>query len=71
MSTQPAVEGAVSRPLVRPAVVYPWAMVWRADLDHPGLRALHGAIDRLSAAHGWLRPPDGAWLPEPEATRAT
>jgi len=68
MSTQPPVEGAVRRPLVRPAVVYPWAMVWRADLDHPGLRALHGAIDALSAAAHWLRPPDGAWLPEPEAT---
>jgi DNA-binding transcriptional LysR family regulator len=69
MSTQPAVEGAVRRPLARPAVVYPWAMVWRADLDHPGLRALHGAIDALSAAEHWLRPPDGAWLPEPEATQ--
>jgi hypothetical protein len=68
MSTQPAVEGAVCRPLVRPAAVYPWAMVWRADLDHPGLTALLGAVDKLAAAEGWLRPPGDTWLPEPEAT---
>ncbi|WP_173054413.1 LysR family transcriptional regulator [Phytohabitans houttuyneae] len=70
LSTQPAVEGAVSRPLVRPVALYPWAMLWRADLDHPGLPALHAAVDKLSAAGGWLHRPDGAWLPDPEATRA-
>jgi hypothetical protein len=32
-------------------------MVWRADLEHPGLRALHDAIDVLTAARGWLRLP--------------
>lgn len=67
MTTQPAVPGGVLRPLVDPAALFPWAMIWRSDSDHPGLHALHRAVDELGGAEDWLATPDGAWLPEPEA----
>ncbi|MFB4289882.1 LysR family transcriptional regulator [Nonomuraea sp. ATR24] len=71
LTTQPAIPGAVLRPLVEPVAVFPWMMIWRADGDHPGLRALHQAVDDLAAAHDWLAAPDDAWLPEPEASQPT
>jgi DNA-binding transcriptional LysR family regulator len=67
MSTQPPVPGAVLRPVVDPVVLYPWSMIWRADLAHPALDALNAAIDEL-ATDAWLSIPDDAWLPEPEAS---
>ncbi|MFI0419034.1 LysR family transcriptional regulator [Spongiactinospora sp. 9N601] len=71
MTAQPAVPGAVRRPLVEPVAMFPWAMIWRTDADHPGLRALHQAADELAAAHGWLTAPPDAWFPEPEAASRT
>lgn len=68
MSTQPAVEGAVLRPLIEPAALFPWTMIWRAEFDHPGLRALHQAVDDLTSETDWLSTSEGAWLPEPEAS---
>jgi hypothetical protein len=45
-------------------------MVWRREArHHRGLRALHDAAGALATAGDWLRPPAGAWLPEPEASR--
>jgi DNA-binding transcriptional LysR family regulator len=67
MTTQPAVPGAVLRPLVDPVALFPWSMIWSSDLDHPGVDALHRAADDLAAANDWLGVPAGAWLPEPEA----
>jgi DNA-binding transcriptional LysR family regulator len=67
MSTQPPVPGAVLRPVVDPVVLFPWAMIWRADLAHPALDALNAAVDELTAGD-WLSTPAGAWLPEPEAS---
>jgi DNA-binding transcriptional LysR family regulator len=67
MTTQPAVPAAVLRPLVEPVALFPWAMIWRADLDHPGLHALNQAIDELADAENWLAVPNNAWLPAPEA----
>ncbi|MEU1722932.1 LysR family transcriptional regulator [Nonomuraea sp. NPDC005692] len=67
LTTQPDIPGAVLRPLVDPVAMFPWTMSWRADDDHPGLRALHQAVDELAAAHDWLGVPDGAWFPGPEA----
>lgn len=67
LMSQPPVAGAVLRPLVEPVALYPWAMFWRADLDHPALRALREAAAALAAEQGWLTIPEGAWLPSPEA----
>ena len=47
-------------------ILYPWSMIWRADLAHPALDALNAAIDEL-ATDNWLTIPEGAWLPEPES----
>jgi DNA-binding transcriptional LysR family regulator len=69
MTTQPPVPGAVLRPLVEPVALFPWAMIWRADADHPGIRPLNAAVGTLTAAEDWLSIPNGAWLPEPEATQ--
>ena len=69
LTTQPVVPGTVLRPLVKPAARFPWAMMWRTDSDHPGLRALHDAVDELVAAQGWLAVPEDAWFPEPEASQ--
>ncbi|MFC0628211.1 LysR family transcriptional regulator [Kribbella deserti] len=67
MTTQPEVPGAVLRPLIEPVALFPWVMIWRDDIEHPGLRALHEAVDELVRAEGWLDAPDDAWLPRPEA----
>ncbi|ADB30283.1 transcriptional regulator, LysR family [Kribbella flavida DSM 17836] len=67
LSTQPEVPGSVLRPVVDPVPLYPWAMHWRRNSDHPGLIALHAAVDRLAAANSWLGGPADAWLPRPEA----
>lgn len=71
MTTQPPVPGAVLRPLVDPIALYPWTMIWRADTDHPGLRALNQAVDELATTENWHSAPDDAWLPQPEAGQLT
>jgi DNA-binding transcriptional LysR family regulator len=53
--------GAVVRPLVDPVPVYPWLIVHRPHLRHPGLDALYRAVDEL-AAEGWREPPPRAWF---------
>jgi hypothetical protein len=68
MTTQPAIPNAVFRPLVEPVALFPWSMIWNADTRHPGLHALHQAAEEMAATHDWLGMPDGAWLPEPEAS---
>jgi hypothetical protein len=69
MTTQPAIPDAVLRPLVEPVALFPWSMIWCSDTDHPGVHALHQAVDELAATNDWLLTPDGAWLPEPEASQ--
>lgn len=69
LAAHPHVPGAVLRPIVDPIPLFPWAMSWRADSRHQGTAALHHAVNELTAAHDWLAIPDGAWLPEPEASR--
>jgi DNA-binding transcriptional LysR family regulator len=67
ISSQPDVPGAVIRPLVEPVAVYPWSMIWRTDLRHPGVAALRAASRHLADREGWLDLPEKAWLPRPEA----
>lgn len=57
------VPGMVLRSLVEPVPLSPISLVWRKSLRHPGLSALHQAIDEGVASHGWLDMPAGAWLP--------
>ena len=68
VSTQPAVPGAVLRPLAQPTAVFPWSMIWRSGREHPGLAALQQAARTLALADGWNARGSDVWLPEPEAS---
>jgi DNA-binding transcriptional LysR family regulator len=57
----PPIPGTVRLPFRDPTPVYPWTVVHRPDLDHPGIAALHTAIDQLAAAHDWLQLPSDVW----------
>ncbi|MEV7995053.1 LysR family transcriptional regulator [Streptomyces sp. NPDC086077] len=59
----PAMPGAVRRPLVDPVPLSPVSLVWRKGLAHPALEALWRAAAEAGREDGWLRVPDGAWLP--------
>jgi DNA-binding transcriptional LysR family regulator len=71
LSSQPAIPGAVLRPIVDPVPLYPWSVLWRRDLRHPGLDALLAAARRAAREEGRLEVPAGAWRPEPEVRLAT
>ncbi len=58
----PDSRGTVVRPLTDPVPLYPWTMVHRRDLRHPGLDALIGAVEQLAKAEGWREIPHQAWL---------
>jgi DNA-binding transcriptional LysR family regulator len=58
----PPLPGAVVQPLVDPVPVYPWLVVHRPHLRHPGLDALYRAVDDLAEAEGWRQAPAGAWF---------
>ncbi|GAA4917584.1 LysR family transcriptional regulator [Streptomyces coeruleoprunus] len=64
----PAMPGTVLRPLVDPVPLSPVALVWRKGLKHPGLDALRAAAEERATRENWLVVPDGAWLPETDAT---
>ena len=59
--------GVAVRPLTEPVALYQWTMVYRRELRHPGLDALHASIDELARSERWLELPPGAWIPEPDA----
>ena len=67
MLERPVLPGVVVLPLVEPVPLYPWAMVYRRDLHHPGLDALHASADELARTERWREPPPDAWLPEADA----
>ncbi|MFI2432551.1 LysR family transcriptional regulator [Streptomyces sp. NPDC018693] len=60
----PAMPGTVSRPLVDPVPLSPVSLVWRKGLVHPALDALRGAAAGVAGEEGWLRVPDGGWVPD-------
>jgi len=62
------VPGGIVVPIVDPVPIYPWSMAWRAGSHPAGLAAIRAAATDLSRELGWLELPDGAWLPEPEAS---
>jgi DNA-binding transcriptional LysR family regulator len=63
---RPAAPGVVVRHLTEPVPLYPWTMVFRHRLRHPGLEALQTAADELGGRERWLEPPPDHWLPEPD-----
>ena len=62
------VPGGVVRPIAEPTALFPWSVAWRAKTDRVVVKAIETAIDALTAGGDWLAVPDGAWLPEPEAS---
>jgi len=62
--TEPSV---VVRPLTDPVPLYPWTMVYRRELRHSGLDALHTSADELARSERWLELPPDAWIPKPDA----
>jgi DNA-binding transcriptional LysR family regulator len=59
--------GVVVRPLIEPVPLYPWTMIYRRGLRHPGLDVLRTSADGLAVRERWRQPPPGAWIPEPDA----
>ena len=65
---RPLVADVVVRPLTDPVPLYPWTMVFRRDLRHPGLDALQASIDELAQQEHWHQLPQHAWICEADAT---
>ncbi len=63
------VPGGVVRRLVDPILVFPWSLIWRRGLHPNVLASVERAVAELGADEDWLTLPEGAWLPEPEASR--
>ncbi|MGW3140072.1 LysR family transcriptional regulator [Streptomyces sp. NPDC001139] len=62
----PSLPRTVLRPLVEPVPLSPVSLVWRRGLVHPAFDALRRAAAELSAGEGWIRVPEGAWVPDTE-----
>ena len=63
------VPDGVVRPIVDPVPIYPWSMAWRPGAHPAGLAAIREAATTMARDNEWLTLPEGAWLPEPEASR--
>ncbi|MGC9376089.1 LysR family transcriptional regulator [Streptomyces sp. MH13] len=63
----PAIGSTVVRPLVDPVPLSPVSLVWRRGLVHPALGALRRAASQVAAENGWLRRPEGGWIPAADA----
>ncbi|GHA69741.1 LysR family transcriptional regulator StgR [Streptomyces sp. AD681] len=63
----PAMASTVVRPLVDPVPLSPVSLVWRKGLVHPALDALRRAASQVATEKGWLRVPDGGWIPAADA----
>ncbi|MFC4591521.1 LysR family transcriptional regulator [Sphaerisporangium corydalis] len=58
MSCALALPATTWRPLVEPAHLYPWSILWRADDQSPHLKAVVDCARILARALGWLRTGD-------------
>jgi DNA-binding transcriptional LysR family regulator len=67
LAERPIAPGVVVRPLAEPVPLYPWAMVYRRGLRHPGVDALQDSSDEFARSERWLDLPADAWIPEPDA----
>lgn len=62
----PEVPGLRSVPLVDPAPLYAWSLLWRSGNGHPGLNGLAAACAEEAGRSRWLEyDPTRDWLPEP------
>jgi DNA-binding transcriptional LysR family regulator len=62
------VPGGAVRPIVDPVPYYCWSIAWRSGSHPAGLSAIREAARTLRDENDWLELPEGAWLPEPEAS---
>jgi DNA-binding transcriptional LysR family regulator len=62
------VAGGVVRPIVEPVALYPWSVAWAAKTSREVVAAIEASVEALTTGDDWLVAPDGAWLPEPEAS---
>lgn len=60
------VAGGVVRPIVDPAPIYPWSVVWRSGARREVVTVIEAAVDALTSGTDWLRVSSDAWWPEPE-----
>ncbi len=63
----PPLPSTVLRPLVDPVPLSPVSLVWRKGLVHPALDALRRAAADVAEEEGWLRAPQGGWIPASDA----
>jgi hypothetical protein len=63
----PIPTGVAVRPLTDPVPLYPWTMVFRRDLRHPGLDALEASVVDLAQRERWRELPPDPWISEPDA----
>jgi hypothetical protein len=64
----PQIPGLRSLPLVNPAPLYAWSLLWRTGDGHPGLSSLTAACATQAGRSRWLEyHPARDWLPEPPA----
>jgi DNA-binding transcriptional LysR family regulator len=63
-----AVPGGVVREIVEPVALYPWSVAWRSKAAREVVAAIDAAVEALTADGDWREMPNGAWLPEPEAS---
>lgn len=64
------VPGGVVRPIIDPVTLYAWSVAWRSKASRDVVAAIEAAVEALTAGTDWLTVPDGALLPEPEASRS-
>jgi DNA-binding transcriptional LysR family regulator len=62
------VPGGVVRQIVEPRALYPWSVAWLSKAGRDVVAAIDAAVEALTADGDWLELPNGAWLPEPEAS---
>lgn len=53
--------GLVLRPAADPVPLYLWSAIWRGERHNPAVRQVLRAVQRISRANGWLRPPATEW----------
>ena len=64
----PEPSGLVRRPVVHPAPLWTWSLVWRRDEDGPAVRAV---IDQFTREAPELVADEGMWLPAADPHRPT